>query len=203
MRKPAQKSYSYVYFATTKTDSTTYSQTDMTDEEKAAVLEQATAVASASDLESGAEAQSASVSTGNYGQIELQNAEKYKEYSAALEEDSNAADDYEDAVVNYSGLDYTVLQALEGMSVGQTSDVIEVEGDGYYIVRLDSTFDESATETEKQTLLTERKEQAYDDLLRNGRTLLTGISIKHIRDAEFSDYFEKAETTDSQGTDAE
>lgn len=200
----AQKSYSYVYFATTKTDSTTYSQTDMTDEEKAAVLEQATAVASASDLESGAEAQSASVSTGNYGQIELQNAEKYKEYSAALEEDSNAADDYEDAVVNYSGLDYTVLQVLEGMSVGQTSDVIEVEGDGYYIVRLDSTFDESATETEKQTLLTERKEQAYDDLLKEWKDATDwDINKTYWGWVEFSDYFEKAETTDSQGTDAE
>jgi foldase protein PrsA len=200
----AQKAYSYVYFATTTTDSTTYTQTDMTDEEKANVLAQATAVAAADDLESGAEAQGTSVSTGNYGSVELSNAEQYKEYSAALEEDSDAADDYEDAVVNYSGLDYSVLEALEGMSVGETSDVIEVEGDGYYVVRLDSTYDEEATATEKETLLTERQEQAYDDLLKEWKDATDwDVNDTYWSWVEFSDFFEQLETTDTEETEAE
>jgi foldase protein PrsA len=200
----AQKAYSYVYFATTTTDSTTYTQTDMTDEEKANVLAQATAVAAADDLESGAEAQGTSVSTGNYGSVELSNAEQYKEYSAALEENSDAADDYEDAVVNYSGLDYSVLEALEGMSVGETSDVIEVEGDGYYVVRLDSTYDEEATATEKETLLTERQEQAYDDLLKEWKDATDwDVNDTYWSWVEFSDFFEQLETTDTEETEAE
>jgi foldase protein PrsA len=200
----AQKAYSYVYFATTTTDSTTYTQTDMTDEEKANVLAQATAVAAADDLESGAEAQGTSVSTGNYGSVELSNAEQYKEYSKALEEDSYAADDYEDAVVNYSGLDYSVLEALEGMSVGETSDVIEVEGDGYYVVRLDSTYDEEATATEKETLLTERQEQAYDDLLKEWKDATDwDVNDTYWSWVEFSDFFEQLETTDTEETEAE
>ena len=200
----AQKAYSYVYFATTTTDSTTYTQTDMTDEEKANVLAQATAVASADDLESGAEAQGTSVSTGNYGSVELSNAEQYKEYSEALEEDSDAADDYDDAVVNYSGLDYSVLEALEGMSVGETSDVIEVEGDGYYVVRLDSTYDEEATATEKETLLTERQEQAYDDLLKEWKDATDwDVNDTYWSWVEFSDFFEQLETTDTEETEAE
>jgi hypothetical protein len=90
------------------------------------------------------------------------------------------------------------------MSVGETSDVIEVEGDGYDVVRLDSTYDEEATATEKETLLTERQEQAYDDLLKEWKdaTHWDGNDT-YWSWVEFSDFFEQLETTDTEETEAE
>jgi len=55
-----------------------------------------------------------------------------------------------------------VAQAME-MTAGQTSDVIEdTSGQAFYVVRLVSELDRDATDTQKQTVLTNRKTDAYD-----------------------------------------
>ena len=200
----AQKSYSYVYFSTTTTDSTTYTTTDLSDEEKAVYLAQAQAVASADDFEAEAETQGATVSTDTYGSEDLSLAEQYQEYQAALEEDEDAADDYDSDVTSYSGMDYAVLSALEELSEGEVSSVIEVEGDGYYVVRLDSSYDEEATEEEKETLLEERKEQAYEDLLEEWEDETDwDVNETYWGWVEFSDFFETLDTSDTEDTDTD
>jgi len=199
----AQKSYSYVYFATTTTDSTTYETTELSDEEKAAYLAQAEAIATADDFDAEAENQGATVSTGTYGSEELSLAEQHQEYEAALEEDEDAADDYDTDVTSYSDMDYAVLSALENLSEGQVSDVIEVEGDGYYVVRLDSSYDEDATAEEKESLLEDRKQEAYDDLLDEWKDDTDwDVNDTYWSWVEFSDFFETLETTtDSTSTE--
>jgi len=45
------------------------------------------------------------------------------------------------------------------------SDVIE-GSDGYYVVRMDSVFDKDSTQTKKDSIVKERKQKAYDKLLK-------------------------------------
>ena len=37
------------------------------------------------------------------------------------------------------------------------------DGDSYYVVRLDSAFDQEATENQKDSIISERKQELYDD----------------------------------------
>lgn len=69
--------------------------------------------------------------------------------------------------------DETVPQALKdavsGLQDGEVvSSLVEDEG-SYYIVRLDKAFDEEATESQKDTIISERKQQLYDDTVEKWR----------------------------------
>lgn len=57
-------------------------------------------------------------------------------------------------------LDEAVQSAADALSEGEFSEVIETEN-SYYIVCMESTFDEEATETAKEDELSERKQNAY------------------------------------------
>lgn len=64
------------------------------------------------------------------------------------------------------GKDDTVLNeavrtAADALTDGEYSDVIETEN-GYYIVYMESTFDEAATQVEIENILSERAREAYD-----------------------------------------
>lgn len=64
------------------------------------------------------------------------------------------------------GKDDTVLNeavraAADALSDGEYSDVIETEN-GYYIVYMESTYDEEATQTEIENILSERENEAYN-----------------------------------------
>lgn len=60
-----------------------------------------------------------------------------------------------------SSLDEAVEAAANGLSEGEVSELIETE-DGYYIVCLESAFDEEATESARQNELSQREQEAYD-----------------------------------------
>lgn len=60
-----------------------------------------------------------------------------------------------------SVLNETVLSAADVLSDGEFSDVIEAE-DGYYIVYMETTYDEEATQTATENLLSQREREAYD-----------------------------------------
>lgn len=60
-----------------------------------------------------------------------------------------------------SSLAEAVLRAADDLEEGECSDVIETE-DGYYVVFMESTFDEAATETAAQNELSQRERAAYD-----------------------------------------
>lgn len=57
-------------------------------------------------------------------------------------------------------LNETVKTAADALSDGEYADI--VEGDNaYYLIHMDSTFDEAATQTKKESILEQRKQDAY------------------------------------------
>lgn len=57
-------------------------------------------------------------------------------------------------------LDEAVYTAADALKEGEISDLITV-GDEYYVLRLDSEFDEEATASAKEALLNQKKSEAY------------------------------------------
>ncbi len=86
-------------------------------------------------------------------------AKESGDLSAAAEANGLSA-----TTLNYGKGDNTlneaVLAAAEQLSDGEVSSVIEDES-GYFVVLMESTFDEGATETERQAVLGERESEAY------------------------------------------
>ncbi len=83
---------------------------------------------------------------------------------------STAAEDHElsATTTTYGASDETLDEDLKAaadeLSDGEFSDI--VEGDGYYyLVYMESTYDEDATQTEIESILEEREQAAYDDWL--------------------------------------
>ncbi|MCD8196241.1 MAG: peptidyl-prolyl cis-trans isomerase [Lachnospiraceae bacterium] len=83
---------------------------------------------------------------------------------------STAAEDHElSAVTTTYGssdetLDENLKAAADELSDGEFADI--VEGDGYYyLVYMESTYDEDATQTEIESILEEREQEAYSDWL--------------------------------------
>lgn len=63
-----------------------------------------------------------------------------------------------------TALDEEVIKAADALGEGEFSEVIETET-GIYVVQLESLFDAEATESAKETVLTERQEARYEELL--------------------------------------
>ena len=61
-------------------------------------------------------------------------------------------------------LDEKVIKAADALKENEFSEVIEAE-DGIYVVQLESEFDAEATESNKETVLKERQEARYKELL--------------------------------------
>ena len=61
--------------------------------------------------------------------------------------------------VSYTHLDVYKRQA-DKLGEGQFADLIETDT-GYYLVRLDSKFDQEATDTKKDSIVSQRKSEAY------------------------------------------
>lgn len=59
-----------------------------------------------------------------------------------------------------TSLNEDVVAAAEQLSDGEFSGVVESDN-GYYVVHMDSTYDEEATQTEIENILTTRKNEAY------------------------------------------
>lgn len=64
-----------------------------------------------------------------------------------------------------TGMAEEVLQAADALSEGQVSSVIEVEDEGYYVVRLDSANDQEKTEENREKLLEEKKTRYLQDVI--------------------------------------
>ena len=78
-------------------------------------------------------------------------------------------EDFLTSGVNYSTndeedttIDDAVKEAVSTLSDGQVYDGIIETDDYYYVVRLDHKFDEDATETKKQSIISEREDDNYD-----------------------------------------
>ena len=72
-------------------------------------------------------------------------------------------------------LDTEVYEAAEKIKKeGKVSDVIETDN-YYYVIRLDSNFDEEATETKKESIISERQSEMYTSVLEGYEAEVTWI----------------------------
>ena len=61
-------------------------------------------------------------------------------------------------------LDDAVIEAAKKLKEGEISEVISTD-DNYYVVRMESLFDEEATENKKKSIVTDRKNDHYTEVL--------------------------------------
>lgn len=94
-------------------------------------------------------------------------------------------------------LDEALKEAAETLTDGQVyGEVIEGE-DAYYVVRMDSVLDREATDEEKDTIVQERQNDAYSDLL-DDWIEESDISVKRAwKKLEVTDYDQYTMTVDS------
>ena len=79
----------------------------------------------------------------------------YTVYTYSYGDDEESSDD--------GGFNEDVIAAVDELSEGELTGLIESE-DRYYIARLDSEFDEEATETRKEEIIEERQEELYEEV---------------------------------------
>ena len=68
----------------------------------------------------------------------------------------------------------SVHEAVDTLSDGELYDGVLEDTDTYlYVVRLDLAFDEEATETEKQSIISERETENYNNKLQEWKDAIT------------------------------
>ena len=134
--------YSRIKLTGTDDDGNT---TDLTDEEKASLKEECQELLD--QVQASADPANEDIST----------------LAEAIDEDfltsgvNYSTNDEEDTTI-----DDAVKEAVSTLSDGQVYDGIIETDDYYYVVRLDHKFDEDATETKKQSIISEREDDNYD-----------------------------------------
>lgn len=145
----AQKTFSYVSFdktasTDTSTDDTQADDSDSTDAEAAATQAKDNAEAFlevADEMESSAEASSYTVQTCSYG-------------PGDLEEDGNT-----------TGMDQAVLKEADKLKDGELAKKVVETDSAFYVIRMDSTDDKEAAETKKESILSQRRTEKYNEVL--------------------------------------
>lgn len=135
----AQKTIQYAVFSTAGTTDEDGNTTEMTDEEKAQAKDQAQQVL---DLVKG----------GQDLESALQTVDEDKTPSTASygTDNGSIADE--------------VKEAADKLSDGECADSLVETEDGYYVVVMESTFDEEATENQKQTIVSQRQSDKFDEV---------------------------------------
>ena len=137
----AQKTFSYVKFdkagdAASDTDTTADdAQTDPKADAEAFLD------AANDDMEAAAESSEYTVLTCSYG-------------SGDLSEDDNT-----------TSMEVAVLEAADKLKDGELADGLVETDSAYYVIRMDSTDDKDAAETKKNSILSERRNDKYDEVL--------------------------------------
>jgi foldase protein PrsA len=170
------RAYTMLCFSTAGSYDSDYNYVELTDEEVAAVEEQAKAafaeITSPSDLETVAEEYGLTATNGTYDA-----------------DDSSLADE--------------VKTALDGLSEGEMSDLVTTDS-GYYILRLDAETDEEATETNRESIIEDKQNDYYDEVL-SGWQENDGWTVKdrQISKVEFRNLFTAPEEESTEDTETE
>lgn len=142
-------------------------------------------------------------------------AKTVEAFAAAAEKDglADAAEDYGYSVTSGtyhadSTLTEEVESALEAMTEdGQVSDVIETEN-AYYIVQMDSVVDTDATESRRESIISERQSELYTEVVEGyleemdwelNQKVWAQISFDNL----FTVYLPETETEELEATEAE
>lgn len=140
----AQKRIAYVYMSTEGTETDEEGNTiELTDEEKEAMKAELQAVLD-----------SVSDGTDLSAAVDAANENRDEDDQLTVSETTYGADSISPAE--------EVRAAADSLEDGETAPVIETES-GYYGVQMISTFDEEATQTEKETILLERRSAMYEE----------------------------------------
>ena len=133
----AQKKISYVQVGCKSKTDENGETVDYTDEEKANIKKEVEAfqAAAADDFKTAAENAGYTASEATFG-------DKDESYT----------------------LDDAVIEAAKKLKEGEISEVISTD-DNYYVVRMESLFDEEATENKKKSIVTDRKNDHYTEVL--------------------------------------
>lgn len=137
----AQKKMQYVVFPFTTTDEDGNS-VELTDDEKAELKKTAEAFA--------------------------QGAKTAKDFAAyATEQEQEAKDATFDGEETMT-IPEQLAKAADALKEGEITDVVEGDN-GYYVAKLVSLFDKEATETEKENIRSQRKQEKMDEVLEQWR----------------------------------
>lgn len=168
------RAYTMLSFSTSGTYDEDYNYVELTDEEVQEVLEEAEAVYA--EISSPADLESV--------------AEAHDKSTSTGTYD---ADD--------DSLDEEVKAALDALQEGEMSDVVSTDS-GYYILRLDAETDEEATESNRESIIEDRQDTMYDDVL-SGWQEEDGwkINTRQIAKIQFNNTFSQPEDTETEDTE--
>ncbi|MDD3218623.1 MAG: hypothetical protein PHR50_05575 [Lachnospiraceae bacterium] len=141
----AQTTVTYVQLSTAGTTDEEGNTVDMTDDEKAALKDQAVQIIEKINA------------TGDVANADMDALAKEVGESLAATTTSYGSDD--------ETLDDALKTAVGSMADGQLNGDVVEGTDAYYVLRLDKTFDEEATATKKESIVSERKTDAYTALV--------------------------------------
>jgi foldase protein PrsA len=195
----AQKTFSYVRVSKTASSSSDDDDEDaeeLTEEEQAAqaketaqkILDEALTGSSEDPLQTAADDNDATKSTCSYG-------------ASDLDEDDNS-----------TYLDLEVLEAAEQLTDGEYAKELIDTDTYYYVIRMDSTFDEEATQEERESIISERENDRYDEVVQGFKDDAEWtIDDKAWEPVNFDTIYSKVsaesedteETTDEEATDGE
>lgn len=172
-----QRTFSYVLFDTSASQDEDGVVQEKTDDELVELKAQAKQLANASSSEDfDAIADELGVTASTYS------------YTKGEEEDDT--------------LDMSVIEAAEALTEGAISDVIDVEGTGYYVLRLDADHDEDASETERQSLIEEKQSDFYDTTLEGWKADVTWNAVdKQLDKITFTNHYTEPEATEETTED--
>lgn len=174
----AQKTFSYVRF--NKSDNTETTTDDGKDEKADA---QDFLKAAADDMEKAAEAEEYTIQTCSYG-------------AGDLTEEGNT-----------TSMELDVLKAADKLKEQELAGSLVETDNGYYVVRMDSTDDKAAAETKKESILTQRRNDQYDEVLQGYKDdCKWSINESEWKKVNFDELYtvkqEETATDDAEGTDS-
>lgn len=133
-------------------------------------------------------------------------------FAASAKEDMKAAAEtagYTVSEASYGkdeeSLDAALIEAADKLKEGELSGVITGE-DAFYVVRMDSTFDEEETERRKDEIVTERKNDHYTEVCdKYKEDVKFELNDKEWAKVKFDDLFvmKQAKTPESESEDTE
>ncbi len=179
-----QSSITYARIALTKTDNSSGTTTDATDDEKATYKK---------ELE---ELLTQVKDSGDVANADMKTmASNLDNTNIACTTYSYGADD--------TVMPSAVLDAAKGLSDGEIYDGVIDTGDYYYLVRMDKTFDKDATETKKQSIVSERKQANYNKKIQEWKDAVQVVEESPWKKLEVNDtdaYTELVASSSSSST---
>ena len=168
----AQRTFSYVFVSTEGTTTEDGKQKAYSDAEKKVLRQKAQALAAVKpeELESKAEEAGLTVAQDSYGSAKDEN----------------------------SSLDKKVLKAADKLKANEMSGVVETDK-GYYVIRLDSEFDQKATDEKKDEIIGQRQQELYQKVCDEYTSdFKFDIDKKVWKQVKFDNHFKAKETTDTK-----